>query len=170
LVDAGNGVLMWVGAKRSRRGPDASHPFGHGKEAYFWTIVVAVLVFAIGGGMSVYEGILRLMRPRPIEHGAWNYTVLGIAAVIEAASWVIAWRQFRVYRRGRSTWQTIRRTKDVTVLAVLFEDSAALAGLVVALAGLLLGHWLGSPSWDGGASIAIGAILMAVSVLLAAIR
>jgi len=110
VVDTGNGVLMWVGLRRSRRGPDPGHPFGYGKELYFWTVVVAVLVFAVGGGMSVYEGIVHLVRPRAVASPAWSYAVLGVALVIEAASWSVAWRNFRISRRRRGVWETVRRT------------------------------------------------------------
>jgi cation diffusion facilitator family transporter len=167
VVDTGNGVLMAVGNHRSRRGPDPRHPFGHGKELYFWTVVVSVLVFAVGGGMSVYEGILRLLRPRPMENAAWNYAILGVATIIESMSWLVVWREFSASRRGRGTWETIRKTKDPTIFAVLFEDSAALIGLAVAFLGVFLGERLGSSGWDGAASILIGIILMGVSILLA---
>jgi cation diffusion facilitator family transporter len=167
VVDTGNGVLMWVGLRRSRRGPDAGHPFGYGKELYFWTVVVAVLVFAVGGGMSVYEGILHMLRPRAIVDPAWSYGVLGVACVIEGASWSVAWKNFRISRRRRGVWETVRRTKDPSIFAVLFEDSAAILGIVVAFVGVYLGERLGNPYLDGSASIVIGLILMTVSILLA---
>lgn len=167
VVDTGDALLLWVGLRRSRRPPDAAHPFGHGKELYFWTTVVAILIFAVGGGMSAYEGILHLLHPTPAEHGAWSYAVLGLAAVFEGASWTVAAREFRRAKGGRTVWQEIRTTKDPLVFVVLFEDSAALLGIAVAAGGILLSHATGVPEFDGGASILIGAILMAVAVLLA---
>src|SRR5262249_40834216 len=167
LVDTGNGVLMWIGRRRSRRPPDLAHPFGHGKELYFWIVVVAVLVFAVGGGMSVYEGVLHLLRPRVLQNAGWNYLVLGVATIIEGISWLVAWREFRASRQGPGTWEMIRQTKDPTIFAVLFEDTAALLGLVVAFLGVFLGHALDNPKFAGGASVLIGLILMTVSVVLA---
>jgi cation diffusion facilitator family transporter len=167
LVDTGNGALLLIGIRRSGRQPDLAHPFGHGKELYFWTVVVAVLVFAVGGGMSAYEGILHLLHPRAVENAHWNYLVLAAAALLEGASWVVAARQFQRARHGRGVWTTIRRSKDPSLFAVLFEDSAALIGLVVAALGVYLGVRLGRPSLDGAASILIGLLLMTVGVLLA---
>jgi cation diffusion facilitator family transporter len=167
LVDTGNGALLLVGLRRSRRKPDTAHPFGHGKELYFWTVVVAVLVFAVGGGMSVYEGILHLVRPRGVENVGWNYLVLGAALLLEGASWIVAVRQFQETRGGQGMWAAIRATKDPSLVAVLFEDSAALLGLVVAALGIWLGAHLDSPYFDGSASIVIGLILMGVGILLA---
>jgi cation diffusion facilitator family transporter len=167
LVDTGNGALLLVGLRRSRRAPDSAHPFGHGKELYFWTVVVAVIVFAVGGGMSAYEGIIHLLRPRVIENPRWNYVVLGVAGLIEGASWVVAARQFQRRRGKTGVWATIRRTKDPSLLAVLFEDSAAILGLLVAALGVYLGSRFQNPYFDGGASILIGMLLMGVGVLLA---
>jgi cation diffusion facilitator family transporter len=167
LVDTGNGALILVGLHRSRRGPDPRHPFGHGKELYFWTVVVAVMVFAVGGGMSAYEGILHLIHPRTVENVRWNYLVLGAAALIEGASWAVAARQFSRVLDGRGVWAAIRASKDPSLVAILFEDSAALLGLLVAAAGLFLGSHLDNPYFDGAASVAIGLILMTVGVLLA---
>jgi cation diffusion facilitator family transporter len=167
LVDTGNGALILTGLRRGRRGPDPEHPFGHGKELYFWTVVVAVMVFAVGGGMSAYEGIIHLARPRPIENVHWNYLVLGAAAVIEGTSWVVAARQFSRRLDGRSVWAAIRGSKDPSLLAILFEDSAALIGLLVAAVGVFLGSRFENPHFDGAASIVIGLILMTVGALLA---
>ena len=167
LVDTGNGTLILVGLHRSRREADPVHPFGHGKELYFWTVVVAVVVFAVGGGMSAYEGIIHLVRPRRIENPHWNYLVLDIAGIIEATSWIVAARQFHRAQGEQGVWATIRRTKDPSLLAVLFEDSAALLGLLVAALGVFLGSHFGNPYFDGAASILIGLLLMSVGVLLA---
>jgi cation diffusion facilitator family transporter len=167
LIDTGNGVLLWVGTRRAKRPPDEAHPFGHGKEIYFWSLVVAVLIFAVGGGMSIFEGINHLLHPRELADLKWSYGVLGGATILEAASWVMAARAFVQAREGQTVWQTIRRSKDPTSFAVLLEDSAALAGLVAAFAGTLIGDLLDSPLPDAISSIAIGAILMSVSVVLA---
>jgi cation diffusion facilitator family transporter len=167
LVDTGNGVLMTVGVRRSRRPPDDAHPFGHGKELYFWTFVVAVTVFAVGGGMSIYEGVKHLVRPRPIENLTWNYVVLGVSAVLEGASWLTAVRLFADVKGPRGVWQTIRGTKDPTTFAVLLEDSAALAGLAVAFLGISLGQALRWPALDAVASLIIGLLLAAVAVVMA---
>jgi cation diffusion facilitator family transporter len=166
-VDTIDTVLLWVGQRRSTRVADDEHPFGHGKELYFWTTVVSLLVFAVGGGMSVYEGVIHLLRPQPLEDAFWSYVVLGISAVCEGTSWAIALRHFRRAQRGRGAWQTVRNTKDPLVFMVLFEDSAALLGIALAFAGVLLDHVTGEPRYDAAASVAIGLLLMAVAVLLA---
>jgi cation diffusion facilitator family transporter len=167
VVDTGDALLLWIGMRRSRRPADAAHPFGHGKELYFWTTVVAILIFAVGGGMSAYEGILHLLHPVPADHGAWTYGVLGLAALFEGASWTVAAREFRRAQGGRTVWQEIRATKDPLVFVVLLEDSAALLGILFAAGGIGLAHATGIPQFDGAASIAIGILLMAVAVLLA---
>jgi cation diffusion facilitator family transporter len=167
LVDTGDGVLLWLGVRRSRRPPDARHPFGHGKELYFWNLVVAVLVFAVGGGMSAYEGIIHLANPHPSHHSNWTYAVLAAAFLFEGTSWSFAWRSFRREREGRGVWETIETSKDPSSFAILFEDSAALAGILVAFAGIWLSQRFASPAPDAIASIVIGAILMATASLLA---
>jgi len=167
LVDTGNGVLIGVGSRRSRRPPDDAHPFGHGKELYFWTFVVSVVVFGVGAGMSIYQGVTHLVRPHRIENMTWSYLVLGVSAVLEGASWVVAARMFAGVKGHRGVWQTIRGTKDPTTFAVLLEDSAALAGLVVAFIGISLGQALGLPILDAVASLVIGLLLAAVAVVMA---
>jgi cation diffusion facilitator family transporter len=167
VVDAGDAALIWIGVHRSQRGPDAQHPFGHGQELYFWIVVVAVLVFAVGGGMSIYEGVTHLLHPQPIRDAAWSYAVIGIAFVFEGISWVFAWRGFRKEKGRRGIWETIQHSKDPSSFAILFEDSAALLGLLAALAGVFLSERLGSPTPDGIASVVVGTILMVVAVLLA---
>jgi cation diffusion facilitator family transporter len=167
VVDSGNAGLLLLGLRRSRRPPDAIHPFGHGKELYFWTLIVAILIFGLGGGMSAYEGIVHLLDPHPIEAAGWNYAVLGVALVFEGVSWWIAVREmWRLKGRG-GLWQTVRSSKDPTIFTVLFEDTAALVGLILAFLGVLFGHAFGNPYFDGAASVAIGAVLFMTAGFLA---
>ncbi|MFT3916862.1 MAG: cation diffusion facilitator family transporter [Anaeromyxobacteraceae bacterium] len=167
LVDTGDGLLLFVGMRRSRRPADAAHPFGHGKELYFWTTVVALLIFAVGGGMSVYEGIHHLLAPHPADHALATYGVLGFALVFEGASFTVALREFLQAKGDRGVWDEIRRTKDPLVFVVLLEDTAALLGIAFAAIGTFLAHATGEPAFDGAASIAIGLLLMAVALVLA---
>jgi cation diffusion facilitator family transporter len=166
LVDTGNGGLLLLGIRRSKKPPDAQHPFGHGKELYFWTLVVAFLIFGVGGGVSAYEGIRHLMNPRPLEDPTWSYVVLAIAVVFEAIVLAIALRAFVKIKGTRSVWEAIRTTKDPTTFVVLFEDTAAIIGLIVAFAGIYLGHRFDNPYFDGGASLVIGVLLMGVAGFL----
>ena len=129
--------------------------------------MVAILVFAVGGGMSIFEGVTHLIYPRVIERPLWSFLVLGLSGLFEGSSWAVAWRQFRRERRGRGVWETVEASKDPTTFAVLFEDSAALAGLVTALVGVALGAALKSSLPDAIASMIIGVILMVAAVLLA---
>ena len=167
VVDTGNGLLLLLGIRISQRPADPSHPFGYGKELYFWTLIVAILIFAVGGGMSLYAGISHLRHPHPLEDPIWNYVVLGLAVVFESYSWSIAFREFRTDQRERRVWRAIHASKDPTTFTVLLEDSAALLGLLVAIMGISASYGLGNPALDGLASIAIGIILAAVAVLLA---
>lgn len=166
VVDTGNGGLMLLGLYKSRKPSDSDHPFGHGHELYFWTLVVGVLVFAIGGGMSVYEGILHILHPVEIENPVWSYAVLGIAVVFEGATWLAGWKAFSVERGRRGVLQAIHETKDPSSFTVLLEDSAALLGLAFAFVGIFLGRQLGLPYLDGVASVVIGLLLCAVAVLM----
>jgi cation diffusion facilitator family transporter len=150
----------------SKKPADPSHPFGYGKELYFWTLIVAILIFAVGG-MSVYEGITHLRHPSPLANPTWNYLVLGFAFVFEGFAWGIAFKEFRSSKGKTSLWRAVRASKDPTIFTVLFEDSAAMLGLVVAFLGIYLGHWLNNPYLDGIASIMTGCILALVAVLLA---
>ena len=167
VVDSGNQALLLYGMRRAERPPDARFPFGYGKEVYFWSFVVALLVFATGAGLSLYEGIQHVRNPAQIENPLVNYGVLGIAVLLEGAPWLAAYRKFSRMRGERGTVEAVQRTKDPTVLAVLFEDSAALAGLLVALAGVALYQATGNPVYDAGASIVIGLILAATAMWLA---
>jgi cation diffusion facilitator family transporter len=167
LVDTGNGLLLLLGVRQSRKPADATHPFGHGKELYFWSLIVAILIFALGGGMSVYEGVTHLAHPHPLRNPTWNYVVLGLAIVFESISFYFAFRAFRVEKGDDGIVETIHASKDPTTFTILFEDTAALLGLLVALAGIFAGHLLGNPYLDGVASIVIGLILGVVASFLA---
>jgi cation diffusion facilitator family transporter len=167
LVDTGNGALLLLGVRKSRKPPDATHPFGHGMELYFWSLIVAILIFALGGGMSVYEGVIHIAHPNQIKNPTWNYVVLGLAIVFESISFCFAVRAFRKEKGDRGIWHAVHASKDPTSFTILFEDTAALLGLLVALVGIFLGHQLNNPYLDGIASITIGAILGAVAAFLA---
>jgi cation diffusion facilitator family transporter len=167
VVDTGNQILLLYGLRRSTRPPDQNHPFGYGRELYFWAFVVALLIFAGGAGISFYEGLHKLSDPTPIVSVHINYIVLGLAMVFEAGAWWIAFKTFRKVKGDLGYWEAVRRSKDPAVFTVLFEDSAAMLGLLVALVGIALGEWLEMPALDGVASIGIALILAATAVMLA---
>ncbi|MEP6658043.1 MAG: cation diffusion facilitator family transporter [Betaproteobacteria bacterium] len=165
-VDTGNGILLLVGMKLSQREATAEHPFGHGKEIYFWSLIVAVLIFGLGGGISAYQGLLHVLHPQQMGDPLWNYVVLAAAALFEGISFGIALRTFLREKGTQPFWQALHESKDPTTYTVLAEDSAALAGLAVAAVGIYLGHRLDLPVLDGVASIVIGFLLAGVAVLL----
>lgn len=167
-VDTFNGVLLLVGLHLSKRPATAEHPFGHGKELYFWSLIVAVLIFGLGGGVSFFEGVQHIRQPEPMRDPFWNYVVLAAAALFEGSSFLIALRQFRAQARGLPFWQALDRSKDPTTYTVLAEDSAALVGLAVAALGIYLSHALDMPELDGVASVIIGVLLAGVAVVLVA--
>ncbi len=166
LVDTGNQLLMLHGLRQARKPPDAQFPFGHGKEIYFWSFVVAILIFALGGGISVYEGVQHLRHPRPIENPLINYVVLGLAILFEGAAWLFALGAFRRSKGRRGYIEAVQAAKDPSLFVVLFEDSAALLGLLVALAGVGLAQWTGILLFDGIASVLIGLLLIGTAVWL----
>jgi cation diffusion facilitator family transporter len=166
LVDTGNGALMLVGMHRSKKPADPEHPFGFSHELYFWTLMVGVLIFGLGGGMSILTGVVHIRSGHGIEETAWNYAVLAIAMVFESVSWWYGWRAFRGEMNGRGIFETIMDTKDPTTFSVLLEDSAALIGLVVAFLGIFLGNLLGVPWLDGAASIVIGLLLCVTAAIM----
>jgi cation diffusion facilitator family transporter len=166
LVDTGNGSLMLYGLHRSRKPADEDHPFGYGHELYFWTLIVGILVFALGGGMSIVTGISHLAEPQPPQNAAWNYAVLGIAMLFEGGSWWFGLKAFQAELRGRGVFETIQETKNPANFAVLLEDSAALIGLVFAMAGIFLAEKLEEPWIDGATSILIGLLLCCVSFVM----
>jgi cation diffusion facilitator family transporter len=166
-VDSGNEILLMVGLSRGSRPPDEMHPFGHGMEVYFWTFMVAVLIFGVGAGVSILEGIDKVRHPHPIDHVLVNFAVLGVAFVLDGISWVIALRRLQAESPEHGILATARRSKDPTVFAVLAEDTAALLGLTVAAIGIGLGVALDIPALDGVASIGIGLVLALTAILLA---
>ncbi len=167
LVDTGNQVLLLHGLRRAQRPPEPGFPFGHGKEIYFWSFVVAILIFAVGAGVSIYEGIRHLLHPVHVTNPTINYLVLGAAFLFEGAAWLFAWKAFNRSRGRRSVIEAVNRGKDPSLFLVLFEDSAAMAGIVVAFLGIYLGQVTGSPYFDGAASVIIGLILGATAWWLA---
>jgi cation diffusion facilitator family transporter len=166
LVDSGNGMLILFGMNRSARPADARHPFGYSKEIYFWTVIVAVLIFAVGGGMSLYKGYQYIQHPAPLTDPTWNYWVLGLAIVFEGVACSLAYREFRKTQGDQGFWQALRHSKDPAVFAILLEDLAALVGLLIALAGIFFGHLLNNLYLDGAASMAIGALLVGMAVFM----
>lgn len=164
-VDALNEALLFVGVSRAKKKADESHPLGYGQELYFWTLIVAVVIFGAGGSVSIFEGITRLLEPHPVEHAVWSYAVLGASLLLEAVSWIVAYRALRKHAGRASTWRVIRESKDPTVFTVLLEDSAALLGLFIALAGTFAQE-RGALYADGVASIGIGAVLCCVAFIV----
>lgn len=166
-VDTGNQGLLLLGLARARKPPSQTHPFGYGMEVYFWAFVVALLIFALGGAFSIYEGVLKILRPEPIARAWINFVVIGLAMLFEGGSFLVAWKEFKVIRRGAPFFQAIRRSKDPSIFAVLLEDGAALAGLAIAALGVA-GTSLFHIAWaDGAASVAIGVLLVLVAIFLA---
>jgi cation diffusion facilitator family transporter len=167
VVDTGNQGLLLYGMKRSRKPADARHPFGYGSEIYFWSFIVAILIFGLGAGISFYEGVQKLLHPHPITSPHVNYIVLALAMVFEAGAWYIAYREFDRVRGSLGLFEAVQRSKDPTVFTVLFEDTAAMLGLVAALIGVFCADQFGFEWADGAASIAIGVILAGTAMLLA---
>jgi len=168
VADTGNQALLLVGDRLSRRPADEAHPFGYGRELYFWSLVVAMVLFGVGGGLSVYEGIAHLKHPAERGRDIWNYAVLAISFAAEGMSFTVAFREFNRRRRGdRSLWRSFLDSKDPRVFVPLAEDTAALLGLTIAFLGVSLSHWLGRPEIDAASSIVIGLLLGVVAVVLA---
>ena len=165
-VDTFNGILLLIGLRLSHRPATPEHPFGHGKELYFWSLIVAVLIFGLGGGVSFYEGVQHIRNPEPMRDPMWNYIVLAAAFVFEGTSFAIALKQFIGQTIGQPFWMALHRSKDPTTYTVLAEDAAALVGLLVAATGIYASHRLNMPALDGAASVVIGVLLVAVAVML----
>jgi cation diffusion facilitator family transporter len=170
LVDTGNGGLILLGMNRARQPADENHPFGHGKSLYYWTHIVAVSIFGIGGGMSLYEGISHIRHVAPetdMSDPTVAYIVLAISLLVEGGSFMVAVKQFLHAKGDMGSWQFIRKSKDPSLYTVVLEDSAAMLGLIFAFLGIFLGHMFGNPYLDGAASMAIGILLMSVAGILA---
>jgi cation diffusion facilitator family transporter len=168
FVDCGNEVLLLYGLRRAARAPDAHHPLGHGRELYFWSFIVGLLIFALGAGVSIFEGIGHILHPEPIADPAVSYIVLALALVFESVSWVISLRQFRAAKGSAGYFEAFRRSKDPPSFLVFFEDSAAIVGILIAAVGTFLSVQLREPRIDGIASVLIGLVLAFVSLLLTA--
>ena len=167
LVDTGNQFLLLYGLKQARKPADENFPFGHGKEVYFWSFIVAILIFALGGGVSIYEGVDHLRHPEAITRPVINYIVLGLALIFEGAAWLFALQEFS---KAKGKWgyvEAIQRAKDPSVFVVLFEDSAAILGLLIAFTGVALSQYTGLLYFDGIASVLIGLILIGTAIWLA---
>ena len=167
VVDTGNQALMLYGLKRAKLPADRRFPFGHGKEIYFWSFVVAIMIFGVGAGLSVYEGIHSLSNPTELQNPLVNYIVLAFAIAFEGVAWIFAWKAFSRQRGKRGLFEAVRKGKDPTLFVVLFEDSAAITGLLVALLGIALTDVTGNPVYDSIASLLIGLILAVTAIWLA---
>lgn len=167
LVDTGNQGLLLLGLRRAAKPPDEGHPFGHGMELYFWGFVVALMIFALGGAFSIYEGFLKIMNPEPLTKPWINFLVLGVAIGFESASFAVAWRESRRRNPGAQMLAAVRSSKDPSLFAVLLEDCAALIGLTMALIGVGAAVVLDLPWADGAASVGIGLLLVAVAAFMA---
>jgi len=167
VVDTSNELLLLYGFHRASRPPDRLHPLGYGRELYFWSFIVALLLFALGAGVSLYEGVAHLMNPLPVENPTVSYIVLGLSFVFEAGSWWVAVRRFRAAAPGRSYVEAFRRSKDPPAFMVVFEDSAALIGILIAAAATAAAAAFEEPVWDGIGSILIGLVLAVTSIVLA---
>jgi cation diffusion facilitator family transporter len=167
-VDTGNELLLLIGERNSAKPADARHPFGYGKELYFWALIVALSVFSLGGGLSIYHGIEALRHPEPLQDPTWNYAVLGVSALFEGYSWNVSRKALnKVKKPGASMWHAVHASKDASVFTVFIEDSAALLGLVIAAGGIALGHAFDNPYFDPAASVLIGLLLVGAAFTLA---
>jgi cation diffusion facilitator family transporter len=166
VVDTLNQLLLLLGLRRSQQPPDEVHPFGHGKELYFWGLIVGILLFGVGGGMALFEGVMHLLNPRPLEDPFWAYLVLAVAAVFESGSLTIATRELLRRRGPAEFWLRVHRSKDPSVFTTFLEDLAALLGIAVAFLGVYLGHQFNNPYFDAIASLIIGVILSVVALTL----
>jgi len=166
LVDTSNEVLLLLGISKSQKPADEVRPFGYGRELYFWSFVVSLLFFALGGGFSIYEGIEHLIHPEEVRNPIWNYLVLGIAFIFDGISFITAIREFKRQRGDIPFWKAVHDSKDPSTFVVLFEDAADVIGILIAFTGILLGQLLGNPYIDGIASVMIGLLLTTVAILL----
>lgn len=166
-VDSLNQVLLLYGQRQAKRPADTAHPFGYGRELYFWAFIVALLIFALGAGISIYEGYKHIVEPEALTSPTINYIVLAISLALEGSSWMLAMREFARGKGNVGWWRTFRQSKDPAGFMVLFEDSAAIAGLLIAAIGVWASHHWRRPELDGYASVAIGVVLAIVATVLA---
>lgn len=167
VADAGNQGLLILGGKRSSRPADRVHPFGYGPERYFWSFVVALVLFSMGGLFALYEGIQKLLHPHEINSAGIAFAILGVAIALESVSLRIAIKEANHVRNGRSWWNFIRTSKAPELPVVLLEDIGAETGLIVAFGGLALAEITGNPRWDAVGSITIGVLLVVIAIILA---
>jgi cation diffusion facilitator family transporter len=167
VVDTINELLLLYGLRRSKKPPDKLRPFGYGKELYFWSFIVSILIFGLGGGLSIYQGIVHIRKPEPLGDPTWNYIVLGCSLVFEGISFVIALKEFNAIRRSTPFWKAVVKSKDPSNFLVLFEDGAAVLGLLIVFILMQCSHAFNLPLLDGVASVLVGLLLVAVSLLLA---
>jgi cation diffusion facilitator family transporter len=167
LVDTTNQLMVLYGIRRAARPADANHPFGHGRELYFWSFIVAVQVLVVGAAVTGYHGVTRLMHPEPIRNALLNYVVLGASFALEGASWWFGLKAFRAAKGSQGYFDAFRSSKDPTTFIVLLEDTAALLGLLIAAAGIAAAQAFNAPRFDGVASIGIALVLLVSSLLLA---
>lgn len=166
LVDSTNHVLLLYGSKRAHKKADGLHPLGYGRELYFWSFVVAILVFALGAGVAIYEGILHILEPVHAGDPKWAYGVLAVAFVLEGWSTWEAMRTFSRENKGKSLWRAIRSSKDAPTIVVLLENTGAILGIIIAALGIAISQWTHNPVWDGVASVLIGLVLAGVAIWL----
>ena len=167
VVDTGNQVLLLHGLRMAEKPADEKFPFGYGKEVYFWSFVVAILLFSLGAGVSIYEGIKHILHPNVIKSPHVSYIVLALAFSFEGAAWTVAFREFRRTKGPRTYLEAVSQGKDPSTFMVLFEDTAAGIGLVVAFFGILMAQLTGNPIYDGVASVLIGVTLAGTAIWLA---
>lgn len=167
VVDTANELLLLLGLHRARKEPDKTHPFGYGKELYFWSFIVSIMIFGLGGGLSIYQGILHIREPEILGDPTMSYIVLGLSIVFEGTSLIIALKEFNAIRGEQSWWDAVVKSKDPSTFLVMFEDSAAVAGLFVVGICMFLNHRYDIPVLDGVASLLVGLILVGVSAILA---
>jgi len=167
LVDTGNGILLLIGIRKSKKPADDTHPFGYGKEVFFWSFVVALLIFALGGGLAIREGIKHLQHPQPMTNFGWNYLVLILAMIFEGAALRVALQEFNTTRGSKPFFRALKDSKDSATVAVVIEDTAALIGLVIAFSAVFLGQITGWVYFDGIGSVLIGVLLVSVSLFFA---
>lgn len=167
LVDSTNQLLLLYGLKQSKKRPDLLRPFGYGKELYFWSFIVAIMIFGLGGGISIYQGYIHIVNPEPLTDPFWNYIVLAVSLIFEGTSFIVAVKAYNKIRGNEPWWQSIINSKDPPSFLILFEDGAAVLGLLIVFICMFLEHRFNNPYLDGVASILVGLLLMGVSLLLA---